>query len=224
MQVLVVAVQNAVLLKMQDLGVATQQLPCSSARIGGCLRHGRLRRHLRDRSRTRLPHRSNPGQGPGIWVLQEVACNPQTIDPGVIAQLKSTAKRAVLLHQVHRRGHPCDPGLSSWWLCPSHSWPSSWSWLLPEVELRKTVQTVDVGEVNGLPDHRTSLQEIELALHPVVPTGRTWGGAVLHAGAAGGHRSAPRPRPPAWLLYRLADQPACTVNDVAKRLEGGRSN
>ena len=38
------------------------------------------------------------------------------------------------------------------------------SFLLPEVELRKTVQTVDVGEVNGSPDPRSSLQEIELAL------------------------------------------------------------
>ena len=38
------------------------------------------------------------------------------------------------------------------------------SFLLPEVELRKTVQTVDLGEVHGMPDHRSSLQEIELAL------------------------------------------------------------
>ena len=41
------------------------------------------------------------------------------------------------------------------------------SFLLPEVPLRRTVQTVDTGEVHGAPQARTSLQEIELALQRV---------------------------------------------------------
>ena len=89
------------------------------------------------------------------------------------------------------------------------------SFLLPEVELRKTVQTVDVGEVNGSPDPRTSLQEIELALTrlsdrenrvELYPTLAQRAGIELPPRAC-------------WLLYRLADQPACTVNDVAQRLK-----
>ena len=38
------------------------------------------------------------------------------------------------------------------------------SWLLPELELRKTVQTVDTGETFGQPQVRSSLDEIQLAL------------------------------------------------------------
>ena len=63
------------------------------------------------------------------------------------------------------------------------------SFLLPEVELRKTVQTVDVGEVNGSPDPRSSLQEIELALDAAVGPGEP-GRALPDAGPAGGHRPA----------------------------------
>ena len=88
------------------------------------------------------------------------------------------------------------------------------SFLLPEVQLRKTVETVDIGEVRGLPQHRSSLQEIELALTVLGP-GEP-GRVVPHAGPAG------RDRPAAalvWLLYRLADRPACTVNEVADRLK-----
>ena len=90
------------------------------------------------------------------------------------------------------------------------------SFLLPEVELRKTVQTVDVGEVNGMPDPRSSLQEIELALDAAVRPGEP-GRALPDPGPAGRASICRRGR--CWLLYRLADQPACTVNDVAQRLK-----
>ena len=89
------------------------------------------------------------------------------------------------------------------------------SWLLPEVELRKTVQTVDVGEVNGLPDQRTSLQEIELALTRLSDRENRVELYQTLAQRAG----IDLPPRACWLLYRLADQPACTVNDVAKRLK-----
>ena len=66
------------------------------------------------------------------------------------------------------------------------------SFLLPEVELRKTVQTVDVGEVNGSPDPRSSLQEIELALDPAVGPGEP-GRALPDPGERAGIDLPPRP-------------------------------
>ena len=38
------------------------------------------------------------------------------------------------------------------------------SWLLPEVELRKTVRTADPGKELGMHESRSSLEEIQLAL------------------------------------------------------------
>jgi DNA-binding MarR family transcriptional regulator len=83
------------------------------------------------------------------------------------------------------------------------------------VELRKTVQTVDVGEVNGMPDHRSSLQEMELALMRLSDRENR---VELYQTLA---QRAGLDLPPraCWLLYRLADRPACTVNEVAQRLK-----
>jgi DNA-binding MarR family transcriptional regulator len=89
------------------------------------------------------------------------------------------------------------------------------SFLLPEVELRKTVQTVDVGEVNGMPDHRSSLQEMELALMRLSDRENRVELYQTLAQRAG----IDLPPRACWLLYRLADRPACTVNDVAQRLK-----
>ena len=89
------------------------------------------------------------------------------------------------------------------------------SFLLPEVELRKTVETVDLGEVQGAPQHRSSLQEIQLALE------RVWAREnrpELYRTLA---QRAGIDLPPrsVWLLYRLSERPACTVTEVADRLK-----
>ena len=88
------------------------------------------------------------------------------------------------------------------------------SCLLPEVELRKTVQTVDVGEVTACPtpgrrsrrsswrSTRLSDRENRVELYETLA-------------ARAGIELPPRA---VWLLYRLSEPP-CTVDDVAQRLK-----
>ena len=89
------------------------------------------------------------------------------------------------------------------------------SWLLPEVPLRKSIRTVDVGEGLGVPEGRTSLQEIELALERLAARENR---AELYRtlAARAGLEMTPRA---CWLLYRLADRPDCTLAGVADRLK-----
>jgi DNA-binding MarR family transcriptional regulator len=140
--------------------------------------------------------------------------NPQTINPELLAKLKSTAEGLFFY------GKYIDAVTHSIQVVFLVAVPIAFvsfvlSFLLPEVELRKTVQTVDVGEVNGLLDHRSSLQEIELALTRLSDRENR---VELYQTLA---RRAGVDLPPraVWLLYRLADQPACTVDDVAQRLK-----
>ena len=89
------------------------------------------------------------------------------------------------------------------------------SWLLPEVALRKSVETVDLGEGFGMQGSRSSLEEIQLALERVASRENR---AELYQTLA--HRAGiDLPSRSCWLLYRLADRPACTVREVAKRLK-----
>ncbi|HEX3947362.1 MAG TPA: MDR family MFS transporter [Acidimicrobiales bacterium] len=89
------------------------------------------------------------------------------------------------------------------------------SWLLPEVPLRKSIRTVEPGEGLGIPEGRTSLQEIELALERMAARENR---AELYRTLAlrAGIDLAPRA---CWLLYRLADRPDCTLESVAGRLK-----
>ena len=89
------------------------------------------------------------------------------------------------------------------------------SWLLPERPLRKSVETVDLGEGFGMQGSRSSVQEIQLALERVANRENR---AELYQTLA--HRAGlDIPSRSCWLLYRLADRPACTVREVAKRLK-----
>jgi DNA-binding MarR family transcriptional regulator len=92
------------------------------------------------------------------------------------------------------------------------------SWLLPELELRKTVTTVDTGEGFGSPVPRSSLQEIQLALERF--SSRENRRELYQTLAQRADIDLP-PRS-CWLLYRLADCPACTVHEVATRLKVGQ--
>jgi DNA-binding MarR family transcriptional regulator len=89
------------------------------------------------------------------------------------------------------------------------------SWLLPEIELRKTVRTVDTGEGFGLPETRSSLEEIQLALERIAlreNRRELYETLSKRAGLTIDARSC-------WLLYRLADRPDCSVEQIAKRLD-----
>jgi EmrB/QacA subfamily drug resistance transporter len=206
MQVLVVAVQNAV--SYEDLGVATSSATFFRM-IGGSFGtavFGAI--YAIVLNRTIAPTLAKVPAS----VLRSF--NPQTINPAVLTKLKSTAAGlffytkyiGAVTHSVQTVFIVAVPIAFVAFLL---------SFLLPEVELRKTVQTVDVGEVNGSPDPRSSLQEIELALTRLSARENR---VELYQTLA--HRAGIDLPPRAvWLLYRLADQPGCTIDDVAQRLK-----
>ncbi len=206
MQVLVVAVQNAV--SYEDLGVATSSATFFRM-IGGSFGtavfgaiYAIVFSHTFAPTLARVP----PS------VLRSF--NPQTLDPAVLAKLKSTALGLIFyLKYIDAVTHAVQVVFLV--AVPISFFAFLLSFLLPEVELRKTVQTVDLGEVHGMPDHRSSLQEIELALTRLsIRENRAelYDTLAQRAGIALPPRSV-------WLLYRLADRPACTVNEVAERLK-----
>jgi EmrB/QacA subfamily drug resistance transporter len=204
MQVLVVAVQNAV--SYEDLGVATSSATFFRG-MGGCFGtavFGAIYANV-------LAHKL----APTIAALPKGAhVNLQTQDPGALNSL-----------------HHLDPAL--WQKVISalsgttetvflYAVPIAFvafvlSWLLPELELRKSVRTVDTGEGFGIGmgDARSSLEEIELALHRYAA--RENRAELYHTLASRAGLDLP-PRA-CWLLYRLADQPAATVHQVAERLK-----
>jgi EmrB/QacA subfamily drug resistance transporter len=89
------------------------------------------------------------------------------------------------------------------------------SWLLPDIELRKTVRTADPGKGLGMHESRSSLEEIELALARVSQRENRQELYTTLAGRAGLDLDAR----PTWLLYRFADRPDCTLESVASRLK-----
>ncbi len=88
------------------------------------------------------------------------------------------------------------------------------SWTLPEIELRKSIRTSEPAENLGLPEPRTSLGEVQRILEraasrenrrELYETLATRAGLDLDPRAC-------------WMLYRLADRPDCTLEEVGARL------
>ena len=206
MQVLVVAVQNAV--SYEDLGVATSSATFFRM-IGGSFGtavfgaiYAIVFSHTIAPTLAKVP----------AAVLKNF--NPQTINPELLLRLKSTAVGLLFYNKY------IDAVTHSVQVVFLVAVPISFvafllSFLLPEVELRKTVETVDIGEVQGAPQHRSSLQEIELALTRMSARENR---AQLYQTLA---QRAGIDLPPrsVWLLYRLSEQPACSVTEVAERLK-----
>jgi len=88
------------------------------------------------------------------------------------------------------------------------------SWLLPDVELRKSVRTADPGKELGMHESRSSLDEIQLALQRLAQRENRRELYTTLAQRAGLQLDAR----PTWLLYRFADRPDCTLESVASRL------
>jgi EmrB/QacA subfamily drug resistance transporter len=206
MQVLVVAVQNSV--SYQDLGVATSSATFFRM-IGGSFGtavFGAI--YAIVFTRTFAPALAHVSRA----VLRSF--NPQTIDPAVLERLKSTASGlAFYTRYIDAVTHSIQTVFLV--ATPIAFVAFLLSFLLPEVPLRKTVETVDVGEVHGMLEHRSSLQEIELALTRF--SARENRGELYHTLAQRAGVELP-PRS-CWLLYRLAENPACTVEDLAQRLK-----
>ena len=92
------------------------------------------------------------------------------------------------------------------------------SFLLPELPLRRSIATIDLNEGFGLPEPRSSLQEIQLSLERISNRENR---VELYQTLA--HRAGvDLPPQSCWLLYRLADRPAETVQQVAARLKVSR--
>jgi DNA-binding MarR family transcriptional regulator len=89
------------------------------------------------------------------------------------------------------------------------------SFLLPDIELRKTVRTADPAKELGMYESRSSLQEIELALERLAQRENR---RELYATLADRAGLQLEPRS-CWLLYRFADRPDCTLESVASRLK-----
>ena len=183
MQVLVVAVQNAV--SYEDLGVATSS-SVFFRMIGGSFGtavfgaiYAIVLNHTIAPTLAKVP----------ASVLRNF--NPQTINPGVLAQAEVDRRGAVLLHEVHRRGDPCDPGRL----------PGRGAHRVRGVPLE--LAPPGGGVAQDRPDGRHRRGE-RLARPPVVAAGDRAGAdpvvgpgepgrALPDAGPAGGHRS-PAPR------------------------------
>jgi len=89
------------------------------------------------------------------------------------------------------------------------------SWTLPEIELRKAIRTSEPAENLGLHEPRTSLGEVQRLLERAASRenrSELYGMLATRAGLD----LAPRA---CWLLYRLADRPDCTIDEVAVRLK-----
>ena len=218
MQVLVVAVQNSV--SYEDLGVATSSATFFRM-IGGSFGtavFGAI--YTIVFTHTLAPTLAASDVPMGASDLAKVPAsilrsfNPQTINPGILDKLKSTAEGLVFY------GKYIDAVTHSVQVVFLVAVPICFlafllSFLLPEVELRKTVQTVDLGEVQGAPQSRSSLQEIQLALERVSARENRpelYRTLAQRAGIDLPPRSC-------WLLYRLADQPAASVTEVAEHLK-----
>jgi EmrB/QacA subfamily drug resistance transporter len=205
MQVLVVAVQNAV--SYDQLGVATSSATFFRM-IGGSFGtavFGAI--YAIVFSRTIAPTLAKVPPA----LLRSF--NPQALNPALLDRLKSTAEGLFFFDKyIGAVTHAVQTVFLV--AVPISFVAFLLSFLLPEVPLRRTVQTVDPGEVQGAPQTRTSLQEIELAIERVAARENR---AELYETLAerAGVNLPPRA---VWLLYRLSDRPACSVEEVAEHL------
>lgn len=152
MQVLVIAVQNAV--DYKDLGAATSGATFFR-QIGGSfgtavfgaifanLLGGNLRHYL---GTVRLP----------------AGISDASVSPQALAKLPASAHHGFVLAYAH--------SLATVFLVatPIAAVAFALTWLLPELELRRTAKATDPGDVFALPSDRSSLQEMERALTVLV--------------------------------------------------------
>jgi EmrB/QacA subfamily drug resistance transporter len=204
MQVLVVAVQNAV--SYRDLGVATSSATFFRM-IGGSFGTAVFGAIFANVLHAKLiPTLDSLPKG------SSTSANLTSLDPTILHQVKVLAPE-IYTHVIAA----ITSSVQTVFLVavPISFFAFVLSWFLPELELRKTVQTVDRGEGFGTPNDRSSLQEIELALQRFAARENReelYRTLATRAGLDLPPRSC-------WLLYRFADRPACTVDEVASRLK-----
>ena len=89
------------------------------------------------------------------------------------------------------------------------------SWTLPELELRKSIRTAEPAEGLGPPEPLTSLGEVQRILERAANRENR---RELYETLASRADIDLAPRA-VWMLYRLADRPGCTLDEVGARLK-----
>ena len=205
-QVLIVAVQNAV--SYEELGVATSSAWFFRS-IGssfGAAVFGAIYTIVFTRTFAPTLAKVPPG------LLK--AFNPETFNPSALSKLKSTAT-GIAFYSKYSDALTHAMQVVFLVAVPISFLAFLLSLRLPEIPLRKTVQTADAGDVTGMVEQRTSLEEIERALQHVSARENR---AQLYRSLA---RLAGLDLPPraVWLLCRLPDHPALTTSEWAGRVK-----
>jgi DNA-binding MarR family transcriptional regulator len=89
------------------------------------------------------------------------------------------------------------------------------SWTLPEIELRKSIRTTEPAEGLGPPEPLTSLGEVQRILERAASRENR---RELYETLAARADIDLDPRA-VWMLYRMADRPDCTLDEVGARLK-----
>ncbi len=198
MQVLVVAVQNAV--PYEELGTATSGTTFFRM-IGGSFGtavFGALYANLVLGNILRALHLTTVPAGLSLNSDNPAAIHslPPPIQAAVVQGIAHTISTIFLV------GVPV--GLVAFLL----------SWTLPERPLRKSIRVSEPGEHLGLPEPRTSLGEARRILERAA--GRE--NRVELYGSLAARAGLDLPPRACWTLYRLADAPGSSVEDLADRL------
>ncbi|HUA94152.1 MAG TPA: MFS transporter [Acidimicrobiales bacterium] len=199
MQVLVVAVQNAV--PYEELGTATSASTFFRM-IGGSFGTAVFGAIFANKLAGNLVHYLG-----GAHIPAGVAS--QIDNPALVAKLPTVVRAGVAEGVSHTVESVFLVGVP---ICIA---AFLLSWLLPEVPLRRSIRTTDAGEGLSVAEPRTSLKEVQRALERV--TARENRADLYHRLAERAGVDLP-PRA-CWLLYRLADRPGATVEQVAGRLK-----
>ena len=201
MQVLVVAVQNAV--PYEQLGTATSGATFFRM-IGGSFGTAVFGAVFANLLATNVVHALHLKSVPSNLSSSLSGADPKSLDrlpavvhAGVVAGMVHTIQTVFLI------------------AVPIAAVAFVLSWLLPDIELRKSVRNADPGKELGMHESRTSLDEIELSLERFAQRENR---AELYTTLANRAGLQLDPRP-CWLLYRFADRPDCTLESVAARLK-----
>ncbi len=198
MQVLVVAVQNAV--PYEELGTATSGTTFFRM-IGGSFGtavFGAIYANLVVTNILRALHLTSAPHGFSLNAENPSAIQhlPPAVHVGVITGIAQTIQTVFLI------GVPI--GLVAFAL----------SWTLPEVELRRSIRTSEPAEHLGVPEPRTSLGEVQRILERVASRENRGELYETLAGRAG-LQLEPRET---WTLYRLAETGECTLEGLSSKL------
>jgi len=201
MQVLVVAVQNAV--PYEQLGTATSGATFFRM-IGGSFGTAVFGAIFANLLTTNVVHALHL-----TGIPSHLKSSLNAVDPSSLNRLPPALHAGVVAGIVHTIQTVFLIGV------PVAAAAFALSWLLPDIELRKTVRTAGPGKELGMHESRSSLEEIQLALERMALRENRRELYATLAQRAGLQLDAR----PTWLLYRFADRPDCTLQSVATRLK-----